>query len=747
MNEPGVNAKNVVGVATPRVEGVHKVTGRALYSVDMTLPGMLWGKVLRSPIPYGRIKTIDVTRALELPGIRAVITGKDVMGLRIGRRIYDMPILAEDCVRFVGEKVAAVAAEDETTAALALDLIDVEYEPWPPLLDPLKALEPGVPLLHPDVVSYRGLPHPLAKPSNAFIQMMWTKGDVEAGFRQSDVVITNTFSTSQMHQAYLEPHSCLVKTDASGSAEIWACSKVPYPMREQVATALNIPQESLVVHPCFIGGDFGGKGDFMDVALAYCLSRQAGRPVKIVMDYEEEFMAANPRHSSIVTVKTGATKDGRIIAHHLEIIYDSGAYAAFKPLGYLTGAHASAGPYRIPNVLIEERIVYTNTVPCGHMRGPGDPQGFFANESQLDIVANKLGIDRIDLRRKNLMRDGDAAPTGETIAYIKTHDTLENALLKSDYFAPKKKRVGRGVALTHWVSNGGQGSVSIVIDEKGELTISSAMLDQGSGGYTVLCEIVAEELKIPIKDIRVEVLNTKEGVKDTGVGASRATRVYGNACYDAACKARKEILEKAAEHLSCDKNDLLLVSGGVLPKHVERKLSYGELVRAVGAPISVQGNYDDMSKIHESPMCAQVAEVEVDSETGAVKLLKLTSAHDTGTVLNPLMHQGQIDGGAVMGMGYALMEHLLIEDGKVVTANFGDYKIPSIQDIPNLVTSVAERPRGPGPYNSMSIGEMVNIPVAAAVANAVEDAVGVRIKSLPITAEKVLDAIKEKGRS
>lgn len=215
-----------------------------------------------------------------------------------------------------------------------------------------------------------------------------------------------------MHQAYLEPHSCLVKTDASGSAEIWACSKVPYPMREQVATALNIPQESLVVHPCFIGGDFGGKGDFMDVVLAYCLSRQIGRPVKIVMDYEEEFMAANPRHSSIVTVKTGANKDGRIIAHHIEIIYDSGAYAAFKPLGYLTGAHASAGPYRIPNVLIEERIAYTNTVPCGHMRGPGDPQGFFANESQLDIVANKLGIDRIDLRRKNLMRDGDAAPTG-----------------------------------------------------------------------------------------------------------------------------------------------------------------------------------------------------------------------------------------------------------------------------------------------------------------------------------------------
>lgn len=742
-----MKTKNAIGVATPRVEGVRKVTGEALYAVDIKLPGMLWGKVLRSPIPYGRIKSINVESAKNLTGVHAVLTGKDVAGLRIGRRIYDMPILAEDCVRFVGEKVAAVAAEDESIAELALSLIEVEYEPWEPLLDPLKAIEPGAPLLHPDVINYRGLPHPLKQPTNAFIQMNWAKGDVEAGFRRSDVIIANTFTTNRMHQAYLEPHSCVVNADTSGSADIWACSKVPYPMREQVATALNIPEAKLLIHPCFIGGDFGGKGDFMDVALAYCLSQQSGRPVKIVMDYEEEFIAANPRHASIITVKTGVAKDGVIIAQHIDIIYDSGAYAAFKPLGYLTGAHACVGPYRIPNVLIEERIVYTNTVPCGHMRGPGDPQGFFAHESQLDIVSRQLGIDRIELRRKNLMVDGEAAPTGETIAYIKAHETFEDALVKSGYFTPKKEHLGRGVALTHWVSNGGHGSVSLSIDEEGRVTLSSAMLDQGSGGYTVLCEIVAEELKIPLKDIRVEVLNTNAGVKDTGVGASRATRVYGNACYDAACKAREEIFRKAAQHFDCDPADLLLVPGAVLHKRVERKISYGELVRAFAMPISAHGTYDDTSKIYDSPMCAQVAEVVVDPETGTVTLVKLTSAHDTGTVLNPLMHQGQIEGGAVMGMGYALMEQLMIEEGSVVTANFGDYKIPSIKDIPHLVISVSERPRGPGPYNSMSIGEMVNIPVAAAVANAIEDAVGVRIKSLPITAEKVREAIKANGRS
>ncbi|HWO42096.1 MAG TPA: xanthine dehydrogenase family protein [Candidatus Eisenbacteria bacterium] len=569
------------------------------------------------PIPYGKIKSINVQRALELPRVCAVLTGADVAGLQIGRRIYDMPILAEDRVRFVGEKVAAVAAEDESTTEPAVSLIDVDYEPWEPLLDPLKALEPGAPLLHPDVLSYRGLPHPLTSPSNAFIQMRWAKGDIQEGFREADGR-TNTFTTSKMHQAYLEPHSCLVSTDASGSAEIWAFSKVPYPLREQLANALNVCEEKLLIHPSFIGGDFGGKGDFMDVALAYCLSRQSRRPVKIVMDYEEEFIAANPRHASIVNLKTGVKRDGRIIAQQIEITYGSGAYAAFKPLGYLTGAHACAGPYRIPNVLIEEKIVYTNTVPCGHMRGPGDPQGFFANESQLDIVARELGIDRIELRRKNLMVDGDEAPTGETIHYIKTHDTLEDALSKAGYFAPKKQHVGRGVALTHWVSNGGKGGVSLSIDERGHVTLSSAMLDQGSGGYTVLCEIVSQELNVPIEQIKVNVLDTGAGLKDTGVGASRATRVYDNACYYAVSKAKEEFLRQAAGYLGCYTDDLLLVGGAVLHKRAERKISYGELLRALGAPITVQGTYDDMSEIHESPVCAQVAEVAVDPETGAV---------------------------------------------------------------------------------------------------------------------------------
>ncbi|HEY2988117.1 MAG TPA: xanthine dehydrogenase family protein molybdopterin-binding subunit [Candidatus Binatia bacterium] len=735
-------AKKVVGNPTPRVEGEYKVTGKAMYAADVTLPGMLWGKTLRSPISYGRIKKIDPSRALQLPGVHAVVTGEDVTGLKIGRKLYDMPILADGVVRFIGEKVAAVTADDEHTAEEAVNLIDVEYEELAPVLDPLKAMEPSAPILHPDVPNYKGLPNKLAAATNDFIYVTWKKGDLEAGFREADIVVENMFYTNPVHQAYIEPHSCMVSAAPDGSAEIWACSKVPYGLREQVANAVRTTPDKLVVHPCYIGGDFGGKGDFMDVALVYVMSKKSRRPVKMVMDYDEEFVAGNPRHASVIRVKTGVKKDGAIVAHHMEFVFDSGAYGAFKPNAFLGGPHASAGPYKIPHVFIEEHMVYTNKIPCGHMRAPGDPQGFFANESQLDLVAKKLGMDRIKFRQKNLMHDGDQDPTGETVHYIKTEETLERALKDADFYRPKPKNVGRGVALVQWMPNGGSGTVRIEIDAEGTATISSAMLDQGAGTYTLLCEIIGQELEIPLNQIKVEILDTKTGKQDTGVGASRATRVYGNAAYQAAIKAVEEIKRVAAEQMKTSPDQLTLAKGGVQPKRGGKRVSYADLVKAKGSPIAVEATYSDTSKVHEASMCAQVAEVEVDPETGQVKLRKFTSTHNTGTVINPLMHQGQIEGGAMMGIGYALMEHLMISDGKVTTTHFGDYKIPTIQDVPVFKTSVTQRLKGAGPYHSMPIGETTNIPAAAAIANAVEDAVGVRINSLPITAEKVLAALR-----
>jgi CO/xanthine dehydrogenase Mo-binding subunit len=375
------------------------------------------------------------------------------------------------------------------------------------------------------------------------------------------------------------------------------------------------------------------------------------------------------------------------------------------------------------------------------MRSPGDPQGFFANESQMDLVAKRLGMDPIKFRRKNFMHDGDIDPTGEEISYIKTDETLQKALEDSGYQKPKPKNVGRGVALVQWTPAGGIGTVAISLDEKGIVTISSAMLDQGAGTYTILCEIVAEELKVPLNQIRVQTLDTNQGKKDTGVGGSRATRVYGNAGYQAALKAVEAIKQAAAEQLGTSPDQIMLAQGAALHSRMERRIGYGELVKAKGAPITVEASYNDNSKVHAASMCVQVAEVEVDGETGQVQLKKFTSTHNTGTVLNPLMHQGQIEGGTMTGIGYALMEELIINDGKVSTTHFGEYKIPTIRDVPSFKSSVTERPQGAGPYDSMPIGETANIPTAAAIANAVEDACGVRIKSLPITAEKIYQAL------
>ncbi len=735
------SAKQVVGNPTPRVEGELKVSGKAVYAADVTLPGMLWGKLVRSPIASGKIKRIDASKALALRGVHAVVSGEDCTGLKIGRRLYDMPILADGEVRFIGEKVAAVAADTELIAEEAVSLIDVEYEETEPILDPVETMKPGARLIHPDVVNYKGLPRPLKEPSNDFIYITWGRGDIAIGFRQADVIVENRFTTSSVHQSYIEPHSCVVKAAADGSAEFWSCSKVPYGVREQVANALKIPQEKFVFNPVYIGGDFGGKGDFMDLAVVYLLSKKARRPVKLVMDYDEEFIAGNPRHASIIHVKTGVKKDGTIVAHHMNFIFDSGAYGAFKPNAFLNGPHLSAGPYNIPHAFIEEHMVYTNKIPCGHMRSPGDPQGFFANESQMDLVAKRLGMDPIKFRQKNFMHDGDIDPTGEEIHYIKTDETLKRAMEDSGYRRPKPKNVGRGLGVVQWTAAGGIGTVAITLDEKGGATISSAMADQGAGTYTVLSEIVAEELKIPLSQVKVRQLDTAQGTKDTGVGGSRATRVYGNAGYEAALKAVAAIKQAAGEQMGVAPDQITLAKGAALHPRMERRLTYGEIVKAKGSPITAEGTFNDSSRIHAASMCVQVAEVEVDPDTGQVELKKFTSTHNTGTVLNPLMHQGQIEGGSMTGIGYALMEQLIIADGKVATTNFGEYKIPTIKDVPTFKSSVSEQPKGAGPYNSMPIGETANIPTAAAIANAVEDACGVRIKSLPITAEKVYEAL------
>ncbi|HET7392267.1 MAG TPA: molybdopterin cofactor-binding domain-containing protein, partial [Candidatus Binatia bacterium] len=488
-----------------------------------------------------------------------------------------------------------------------------------------------------------------------------------------------------------------------------------------------------------------GKGDFMDVPVCYLLSLKSGRPVKMVMDYAEEFVAGNPRHAAIVRVKTGVNKDGRLIAHQMEYVFDSGAYGAFKPQGYLVGPKEAAGPYRIPNVFIRERIVYTNKIPCGHMRAPGDPQGFFANESQMDLIARQLDMDPVAFRQKNLLRDGELSPIGHVIPHIKSAELVESAVEKSGYRRPKRKHTGRGIGLAQWLPLGGECHALVTIDGQGMATVATAMLDQGAGTHTAMRLVAAEELKLPLEKIRVATLDTSEVGPDTGIGASRGTRIFGHATRLGAAQAKEQLIEVASYKLGVPKEELFL-SEGTVRTAAGKSISYGEIAQASGEGIRGHGFYKNFESGPEAALCAQIAEVEVDVETGQVTVKQFTTAHSTGTVLNPLMHQAQIDGGVVMGIGYALMEEVMIEGGKVMTTNFGDSKIPSIMDIPRLKTIIQENPVGNGPYGAMSIGEPPVIPTAAAIANAVHDAVGVRIYDLPMTAEKVLNALHAKKK-
>ena len=735
-----------VGIPSSRVEGRQKVGGDAVYAVDVALPDMVWAKVLRSPVAHARIKSIDVSKALAFPGVKTVLTGADLAGARIGKKIVDMPLLAEDVVRYTGEKVAAVAAESEAIAAAALDLIEVEYEGLPVVTDPLAAMAQDAPLLHPQVGDYKGLLHKIDVPSNVFVRLNWKKGNVEEGFRQSDVVVENTFTVPAVHQAYIEPHCSVVRIQADGTAEIWSSNKSPFALRDQVGNALQIPPASLIIRPCYVGGDFGGKGDGNDVALCYALARKAGRPVKMLIDYTEELTAGNPRHGAVIKVKTGVKKNGILIAQHVQFVFDSGAYGAYRPQGFLVGAHDAPGPYRVPNCMVEEKYVYTNKMPCGYMRAPGHLQAMFACESQADLVARRLGMDPTEFRRMNLMHDGDTAPLGEVVPHVKATETLAKALDESGYKRAKPKNFGRGCAIADWVSKGGESYALLHIDADGLVTLASAVTDTGPGVFTMMRQIVGEELKVSLDAIHVEMLDSTKVIKDTGVRGSSSTRVHGSSALDAAHKMRAEILKAAARLMNAAPDDLIIYDGGVTHGRAERRMTYAEIVRGNGAPLTAEGHYMNMADGPEASLVAQVAEVEVDAETGEVRVKKLTTAHNTGTILNPLTHQGQIDGGVIMGMGYGVIENLAYdESGKVLATNLGEYKIPNIQDIPELSTAIVQSDFGSGPYNSMSIGETALIPTAAAIANAVEDAVGVRIKSLPITAEKVLNALKAKA--
>jgi CO/xanthine dehydrogenase Mo-binding subunit len=735
-----------IGQPAPRIEGPAKVTGATQYTADVALPKTLWGRALRSPLPHARILRIDTARAQQVPGIHAVLTGADVRGIRYGRRLFDVPVLAEDRVRFAGERVAAVAAADRDAADEALSLIDVEYEELPAVFDPLAALAEDAPILHPEVNSYIGLPKPLDKPANAFARDTWSKGNIDEGLAQADLIIENTFTVPRQHQAYLEPHSCIVWIDDQGRIQVWASSKVPYLLKEQLSVALRLPKERIRLNPVAIGGDYGGKGSPMDIPLAYCLALRTGCPVRMVMDYVEELTAGNPRHAAIIQLKTGVKRDGTIVAHQARVVFDSGAYGGFKPVPTvnLGGAAKAGGPYKIPHVQIESMQVYTNTIPGGFMRAPGEPQAVFAIESHIDCIARQLGIDPLDFRLQNLLEAGAETPIGTRYQGIRARETLEAAVAAAGYRTPKAPNIGRGIAMGERPPAGGESHAAVTLNPDGSVIVHTSIFEPGTGTYTILRQIVAEELQIPLESIQVQVWDTDSVPFDTGVGGSRVTRVAGGATYQAAREAAREVCMAAAELLAWPEEDLILRGADVIRQDTGESHPWAALLQRWGESVVGRGTVQDMHPSPVTSFTAQVAEVAVDPETGAVQLLRLTTAHDVGQVLNPMDHQGQIEGAVMQGIGYALSEELVVDEGRVSTVSLGEYKIPTMPDIPALHTVILASESGPGPYNARGIGENPIGPVAPAIANAVADAVDVRITALPITAEKVYRALGDR---
>ena len=733
---------SVIGQSITRGEGPDKVSGKAVYAADVSLPGMLWGKVLRSPYPYARIARIDISKAKALPGVHAVVTGADMPDSKIGRRMVDMPVLAQGVVRFVGEKVAAVAADDEHIADEALLLIDIEYEELDPVLDAEAAMDADAPALHPEMASYPGLPQPPSGINNTFAHITWGKGDVEQGFAESDLIFEHTFNAQLMHQAYIEPHACVVSAEASGQVQIWANNKDPYMLRDQLAGCWSVPAESIVLHPSTIGGDFGGKGSFMDVPLCYYLSKHSGRPVKMVMDYIQELMAGNPRHPAVMTIKTGVMRDGTIKARQARAVFDSGAYGAFKPTVYLRGADHLCGVYNIPNAKIDSYTVYTNNVPRGHMRSPAKPQVVFAVESHMDMIAHELGMAAYQFRLKNVMRAGDASPVGHYWQQIKALETLEAAAKAANIGQPLPPNTGRGMAMTDLVQGTGQFAAKIGLNYEGNPQLHMAFWDTGTGSHTVLRQMVAEELTVGVEDVQIVLENTAHMPYSSGSGGSRATYTAGQAVVGAARELRGRLIEAASPLLDAPEEQVSLVGGRLVA--AGRSMSIAEVIGQNGGT-ELTGETSVTSETPElTSFCTQVAEVHVDPETGEITVNKIITSHDIGAILNPLNHQGQVEGGLIQGLGYALMEELELEDGHISTLSFGDYKIPTSADVPVMETVLIHGDAGPAPYESKGIGESSNIPVAGAIANAVFDAVGVRITDLPVTSDKVLAGLRAK---
>ena len=741
---------STIGKSIPRIDGLEKVMGKSMYIEDIKLPGMLYGKILRSPYAHARIIGIDTSRAEKLSGVKGVITGREVSGQRYGVLLRDQEVLPTDKVRYIGEKVAAVAAATPEIAEEAIAFIKVEYDELPAVFDPLAAMKPAGPVLHEGLNSYQpggifGVVDPSTLKGNICGYAIHQRGDIEQGLAESDLIIENTYTTPFVHQAYLEPHGAIAQVEPDGGITVWTSTQGTFVTRAMLNQIFNLPLNRIRVIPTAIGGGFGGKAIPLVEHICILLAQKTNHPVKIIMTRKEEFIDSTPRHPATITLETGVTRDGTLAALRSKVIMDSGAYAHMGPSTATRAALITQGPYRIPHIKLEGYCVYTNKVGGGAFRAPGFPQATFAIESQIDIIAEQVGIDPLEIRLKNGLRDGDLSFAGERLKKSSFPRVLKALAERIEWGKGKPaKNRGLGLACGQWNVMGMPASATIKVEEDGAVTILTGTVDL-TGSNTVFAQIVAEELKIPLGSIRVVTGDTDTAGFSPVSGGSMITYNMGNVVRLAAQDIRRQLFDLASKRLDAKPEDMEIEDGQVFLKgSPEKRLSLGQLsaISMFSGSGVIIGRGSTAPLLPHLVFCAQAAEVEIDPQTGQVTLISLVASQDVGFAINPGIVEGQIQGGVAQGAGFALSEKMVIDQGKVLNTTLAEYRVPTALDLPQIHTLLIEQPSDRGPFGVKGVGEPPTIPTAAAIANAIYNATGVRVHHLPITPEALYQAIK-----
>ncbi len=770
------NDLKYVGKSVPRKDGPLKATGRAQYTVDITLPGMLIGKVLRSPYPHARILKVDTSRAEKLPGVKAVVTASDSLRIRHGfvetpRYPADQYPIAVDMVRHVGEEIAGVAAIDEDTANEAISLIDVEYEQLPAVFDPEEAMKLDAPEIHPN--------HPKVDDpyKNIGGKTETSFGDVEKAFAESYLVREDKFYCQIRAHGYMEPQATVASYDYSGKLNVWTSSMGVFIKRAKLARTLGLPFGNVRVLKTYVGGAFGGKIDlFNHEYIAALLSMKCHLPVKIVYTREEVFKAARHGQPLIVQIKTGVARDGTILGQQIRTINDSGAYHGSGVVVIFLAWGFAMAPYKIPNMKYEGLSIYTNNLVRAPQRGHGAPKMRFAAESQFDMIAEELGMDPIEFRLKNARDAGDILPNGDNVKNFGLKECIEKVVakteFKSKYEAALKgrsngSRIKRGIGIGTTAYFGGSliypnsSTVIVKLNDDASISVMTGALDVGQGCETVISQIVAEELGVPLNEIHVYAADTETTPVDIGSWISGLTYVTGNAAKKAASHAMKKLLTVAAQELGARVEDLVTCDKTIFVSHLpDKKMTYAQAIavsiaKNKGDCVIGEGHFRTMKNEPMHPSLAtakgrwtenysnyaQVAEVEVDTETGMVKILKATTAHDCGFPVNPVLVECQIDGQVSMGQGHILAEELLVEDGCIINPSFLEYKMPCALDMvdTDYIDVITETYNKEHHYNTKEVGEGYVSGTVASVANAIYNATGIRMKRTPIHPYDLID--------